>query len=59
MHQDANNLAVADHFLEVIFNGLLSEIIGPLLGGFCEGLLLGLEPNQLGSEMVNKHNLKD
>jgi hypothetical protein len=44
MDNDANVLAVADHFLEVVLDGLLSQIVGPLLAGLCEGLLLARVP---------------
>lgn len=44
MHNDAHKFAVADDFLEVIFNGLLTEGIGPLLVGLGESLLLALVP---------------
>lgn len=44
MYKNTNNLAVTDHFLEVIFNSFLSQIIGPLLGSLCEGLLLAAVP---------------
>lgn len=44
MYKNTNNLAVTDHFLEVIFNCFLSQIIGPLLGSLSEGLLLAAVP---------------
>lgn len=44
MDDDADVLAVADHFLKVVLDGLLAEIIGPLLAGLCESLLLARVP---------------
>jgi hypothetical protein len=44
VNEDANNLAVTDHLAEVIFDGLLAEIIGPLLAGLGESLLLARVP---------------
>lgn len=40
MDDDTDIFAIANHFLEAFFNGLLSQIIGPLLGCLGEGLLL-------------------
>lgn len=47
MHQNANDLAVADHLVEVIFNGLLAQLIGPLLAGLGESLLLARIPARI------------
>jgi hypothetical protein len=44
MDNDANVLAVTDHLLEAILDGLLSQIIGPLLAGLGECLLLARVP---------------
>lgn len=44
MNQDTDDLAVADHLVEVVFNGLLAEIVGPLLAGLCKSLLLARIP---------------
>jgi hypothetical protein len=44
VNQDADDLAVTDHLVEVIFDGLLAQIIGPLLAGFGESLLLARIP---------------
>lgn len=45
MGNDTDELAVADHFLEVILDGLLAQIVGPLLGGLGESLLLARVPS--------------
>ena len=50
VNQDTNDFAVADHLVEVIFNGLLSKIIGPLLGGLGESLLLARIPARFPSD---------
>lgn len=47
MHQDANDLAVADHLVEVVLDGLLAEVVGPLLAGLGERLLLARVPAQV------------
>jgi hypothetical protein len=44
VNQDADDLAVADHLIEVIFNALLAEIVGPLLAGLGESLPLARVP---------------
>lgn len=44
MRNDTDHLAVADHFLEVVLNGLLAEIISPFPGRLRESLLLALVP---------------
>lgn len=44
VYDDTNVFAVFDHFLEVIFDALLSEWIGPFLAGLGESLLLALVP---------------
>lgn len=44
MNDDTNVFAIADHFLEVILNCLLSQIISPLLAGLGESLLLARIP---------------
>ena len=44
MDDDANVFAVTDHLLEVILNGLLSQVISPLLAGLSESLLLARIP---------------
>jgi len=44
VNQDADDLAVADHLVEVIFDVLLSQVIGPLLAGLGESLLLARVP---------------
>lgn len=44
VNEDTNNFAVTDHLAEVIFDGLLAEIIGPLLAGLGESLLLARVP---------------
>jgi hypothetical protein len=45
VNEDTNDLAVTDHLVEVIFNCLLTEIIGPLLAGLGESLLLARVPD--------------
>lgn len=49
MHQDADNLAVADHLVEVVFNCFLSQIVGPFLAGLSESLLLARIPERFPS----------
>jgi len=44
VNQDANDLAVTDHLVEVIFDGLLAQVVGPLLAGLGESLLLARVP---------------
>lgn len=44
MSDDANNLAVSNHLLKVPLDGLLTEIILPLLRRLRERLLLALVP---------------
>lgn len=44
VNQDADNLTVADHLVEVVFNGLLAEIVSPLLAGLGESLALARVP---------------
>jgi hypothetical protein len=44
MDNDANELAVANHFLEVVLNCLLAQIVGPFLAGLGESLLLARIP---------------
>uniref|UniRef100_A0A2M4C3Y2 Uncharacterized protein n=1 Tax=Anopheles marajoara TaxID=58244 RepID=A0A2M4C3Y2_9DIPT len=41
---DTDELAVADHLLERILDRLLAQIVGPLLRGLGESLLLGRVP---------------
>lgn len=50
VNQDANDFAVTDHLVEVIFDGLLSQIIGPLLAGLSESLLLARVPEFVGGD---------
>lgn len=50
MNDEANNFAVADHLVEVIFDRLLAKIVGPLLAGLGESLLLGREPGRVRIE---------
>jgi hypothetical protein len=45
VNDETNNFAVTDHLVEVIFNGFLSQIIGPFLAGLGESLLLACEPD--------------
>ena len=52
MNQDADDLAVADHLVEVIFDGLLAQVIGPLLAGLGESLLLARIPARIQSMVV-------
>lgn len=52
VNQDADDLAVTDHLVEVIFDALLSKIIGPLLAGLGESLLLARVPAQCPSVTV-------
>lgn len=47
MSDDTDGLAVADHLLERILDRLLAQIVGPLLRGLGESLLLGRVPLQL------------
>lgn len=44
---DTDELAVADHLLERILDRLLAQIVGPLLRGLGESLLLGRVPLHL------------
>lgn len=46
MGDDANDLAVLDDFLQVLLDGLASEIVLPFLGSLGESLLLTLVPIQ-------------
>lgn len=46
MGNDADGLAVPDHGLEVMVDGLLAESVGPLLVGLSESLLLALVPGE-------------
>lgn len=46
MSNYTNIFAVTDHFSEVVFNGLLSQIITPFLGGFGECLPLAFIPKE-------------
>jgi hypothetical protein len=48
VNDDTNVFAITDHFLEVIFNCLLAQIVSPLLAGLCESLLLARIPVILG-----------
>lgn len=43
---DTDELAVADHLLEGVLNRLLAQIVGPLLRGLGEGLLLARVPSR-------------
>lgn len=56
MSNDTDELAVADHFLEVVLDGLLAQIIGPLLGGLGESLLLARVP--FGIRRMNETGLQ-
>lgn len=40
MGDNTDVLAVTDHFLEIILNALLAQVVGPLLDGLAESLLL-------------------
>lgn len=53
MGNHTDGLAVADHFLEGILDGPLSQIISPLLGGFSESLLLACVPLDSKNERKN------
>jgi len=44
VNQDTDDFAVADHLVEVVFDGLLAQIVGPFLAGLGEGLLLARVP---------------
>ena len=44
MNQNTDDFAVTDHLAEVVFDGLLAEIISPLLAGLGESLLLARVP---------------
>lgn len=54
MDEDANDLAITDHFLEVIIDGLLAQIVGPFLGSLWESLLLAWIPACPDKEMGKK-----
>jgi hypothetical protein len=45
VNQDANNFAVADHLVEVVFDALLAQVVGPLLAGLGESLSLARVPD--------------
>lgn len=59
VRNDADDLAVADHFLEVIFDRLLAQIVGPLLGGLGESLLLARMPLDRRTTEMLQYNEKD
>lgn len=44
VYDDTDVFAVFDHFLEIIFDALLSECVGPFLAGLGECLFLALVP---------------
>jgi hypothetical protein len=44
VNENANDFAVTNHLVEVIFDVLLAEVIGPLLAGLGECLLLARVP---------------
>lgn len=46
MHQDTDDLAITDHLVEVFFDVLLAQIIGPLLAGLGESLLFARIPDE-------------
>lgn len=56
MRDDADELAVADHLLKVVLDRLLAQIVGPLLGGLGESLLLAHVPLSNG-RTERKHGL--
>jgi hypothetical protein len=47
MDNDANIFAVANDFLEGVFNCLLAQIVGPFAAGLSESLLLARIPECL------------
>uniref|UniRef100_A0A336LIH2 CSON010490 protein n=1 Tax=Culicoides sonorensis TaxID=179676 RepID=A0A336LIH2_CULSO len=49
MTDDTNIFAITNHFLEAIFNTLLSQVISPFFAGFAECLFLACIPD-VGSE---------
>lgn len=52
MNEDTDNFAVTDHLAEVIFDSLLAKIVGPLLAGLGESLLLARVPASVSNAMV-------
>jgi len=54
VNQDTDDFAVADHLVEVIFDGLFAQIVGPLLAGLGESLLLARIPGRTRRHGIRK-----
>ena len=52
---DTDELAVADHLLEGVLNRLLAQIVGPLLRGLGESLLLARVPSRNKNIHITTH----
>lgn len=54
MGDHTDDLAVAEHLAEIVLDALLAEIIGPLLAGLGESLLLALVPGRFNLKMMDE-----